>query len=179
MTSRNNLQRTLMKSLTPKLLHALAFLPVCTYCSLCCNTPSFNKDWCKNPNCLGLGCNSSTCPDISGCICNGRVSYSSKSYCSIVKACLSASNDYKKAQQKVFSLTGMRVDAIPNCGNAILGVICAYQFPRCNDDTTSFETVCLATCQRMYSTCVRPIIPCTPVRNIRIAETCCFGPNAC
>ena len=135
----------------------------CSAGNICCNTVSFGKDWCKHSNCFGTGCNMSTCPDISGCICNGRISYASKSFCAIVKACLAASADYKKAQQTVYALTGMKVDDIPNCGNTLLNVICAYQFPRCDDDTTSYETVCLSTCQRMYSSCIKPIIPCTPV----------------
>ena len=141
---------------------SLVIFPAYINSDICCNTVSFSNNWCKQSNCLGTGCNSSTCPDISNCICNGRFSYKSTSFCAVVKACLAAASDYSKAQQKVLALTGMKVDDIPNCANAILNVICAYQFPRCDSDTVSYQTICLSTCQNMYYTCVKP--PCTVVR---------------
>ena len=133
----------------------------------CCKEIDWSGGWCRSPNCLGPGCGESEkCADLSPCLCNGKIQYTSKSSCAIIKACDEAGLDFANAQKRVQDLTGKSVFAIPGCESALIGVICAYHFPRCIDDGTEFEDVCYSTCLKMYDTCVpEGTDPCPPGSN--------------
>jgi len=125
--------------------------------NFCCRKLDFSGGWCKKGTCFGDDCTTDSgakCPQLNDCICSGLVKYKTKSTCAIVKACNEAADDYSKAQRRVLELTGQAMTSISGCESAILGVICAYHFPRCEDDIIEYEEVCFSTCLHMYDTCV-------------------------
>jgi len=118
---------------------------------------------------MGLGCtldSGEKCAELNQCLCNGRIKYKSKTACAITKACDEAQADYSRAQRRIQELMGQEMSSISGCESAILGTVCAYHFPRCDDDSTEYEDICLSTCQHMYDTCVpEGVDPCPPGSN--------------
>ncbi len=103
----------------------------------------------------------------------GMVStYSSMSFCTVKKSCANAKNGWgsfsftPKADRGVSfwlecrfaQATEMATAALqgtPNtqCLDAITTALCAYHFPRCEDDEKRFPAVCYDTCQNLELQC--------------------------
>lgn len=130
----------------------------------CCLKPNFGSNWCHSSSCLGAGCrnipdpitkqsqSNYLCDDLSNCICGGMVStYSSMSFCTVKKSCANAKNGFAQATE----MATAALQGTPNtqCLDAITTALCAYHFPRCEDDEKRFPAVCYDTCQTLKLQC--------------------------
>jgi hypothetical protein len=75
----------------------------------------------------------------------------SMSFCTVKKSCANAKRDVKKgAEQATVLLQG---NPTQQCLDAITTAVCAYHFPRCEDDDKRFPTVCYNTCNNLEQQC--------------------------
>jgi len=140
------------------------FSPRCAWAQgVCCNSISFNDpDWCHAGNCLGEGCqldNPNTqedeslrqCSDISQCFCGGIVTWTTKSFCTVLKSCDNAQLDFEQARTRIREKT--TANPSEECVNALARVVCAYHFPYCINDVQSYDQVCFDSCNAVNQSC--------------------------
>jgi len=70
-----------------------------------------------------------------------------------VQSCEQARQDYAAAQIAVLRITGFKPFELDGCQPALMGVICAYHFPKCRHDFHEQESICMRTCNNMMDMC--------------------------
>jgi hypothetical protein len=73
------------------------------------------------------------------------------SFCTVKKSCANAKRDVKVGAEKATVL--LQGNPTQQCLDAITTAICAYHFPRCEDDEKRFPTVCYNTCNNLKEQC--------------------------
>ena len=75
----------------------------------------------------------------------------SMSFCTVKKSCANAKVGVKAGAEKATVL--LQGTPTQQCLDAITTAICAYHFPRCEDDDKRFPTVCYDTCNNLEENC--------------------------
>mmetsp|Transcript_13353 Transcript_13353/g.31289 ORF Transcript_13353/g.31289 Transcript_13353/m.31289 type:complete len:486 (+) Transcript_13353:197-1654(+) len=123
--------------------------------NFCCKKISWSGDWCHRGDCQGYGCQigepDNVCSEISDCICAKDVWYKTKAFCTVLKSCAKAKEDYEFARQMVLLYTGALGDEA--CVAAIESVVCSYHFPVCLSDQEDFQMICYDTCLELKESC--------------------------
>jgi len=73
------------------------------------------------------------------------------SFCTVKKSCANAKVGVKAGAEKATVL--LQGTPTQQCLDAITTAICAYHFPRCEDDDKRFPTVCYDTCNNLEENC--------------------------
>jgi hypothetical protein len=73
------------------------------------------------------------------------------SFCTVKKSCANAKVGVKKGAEAATVL--LQGTPTQQCLDAITTAVCAYHFPRCEDDDKRFTTVCYDTCNTLKEEC--------------------------
>eukprot|EP00286_Rhodomonas_abbreviata_P015869 CAMPEP_0181342318 /NCGR_PEP_ID=MMETSP1101-20121128/30930_1 /TAXON_ID=46948 /ORGANISM="Rhodomonas abbreviata, Strain Caron Lab Isolate" /LENGTH=304 /DNA_ID=CAMNT_0023453755 /DNA_START=171 /DNA_END=1082 /DNA_ORIENTATION=- len=106
-------------------------------------------------DCQGYGCQQgepqNVCSEINDCLCAKDVWFKTKAFCTVLKSCAKAKEDYEMARQMVVLYTGVQVNDV--CLASIQRVVCSYHFPVCLSDQEDYQMICYDTCLQMYDAC--------------------------